>query len=84
MSAVLTYHVRAGQLGAVAAGKAFHLPTHKDPSRVVAWEKVQELRSGKYTLGPLLRTALSTRWPSPLAYRRHVGTDSHPESDSDW
>jgi hypothetical protein len=50
MSAVLTYHVRAGQLSAVAAGKVFHLPTHKDPSRVASWEKVQELRSGKYTL----------------------------------
>ena len=50
MSAVLTYHVRAGQLGAVAAGKVFHLPTHQDPSRIVAWEKVQELKSGKYTL----------------------------------
>jgi hypothetical protein len=50
MSAVLTYHVRAGQLGAVAAGKVFHLPTHKDPARVLMWEKVQELRSGKLTL----------------------------------
>ena len=50
MSAVLTYHVRAGQLTALAAGRVFHLPTHKDPSRVTTWEKVQELRSGKHTI----------------------------------
>src|SRR5262245_25535725 len=50
MSANLTYHVRAGQLIAVAAGRVFHVPTHKNPSRVMNWEKVQELRPGKYTL----------------------------------
>ena len=50
MSAVLTYHVRAGQLSAVAVGRVFHLPTHSDPSRVLTWEKAQELRPGKHTL----------------------------------
>jgi len=50
MSAALTYHVRAGQLSAVAAGRVFRLPTLNDPSRVVAWEKAQELRAGKHTL----------------------------------
>lgn len=50
MSALLTYHVRRGQLSAVASGKIFHLPTDRDPSRVAAWEKGQELRSGRYTL----------------------------------
>jgi hypothetical protein len=50
MSAILTYHVSAGQLSAVAAGRVFHLPTHRDPSAMGTWEKVQELRSGKHTL----------------------------------
>ena len=50
MGAVLTYHVRAGQLSATATGQAFYVPTHKDPSQVAAWEKLQELRAGKHTL----------------------------------
>ena len=50
MSAVLTYQVRTGQLNVVAAGKVFHVPTHQDASRVVTWEKVQELRAGRHTL----------------------------------
>ena len=50
MSAVLTYHVRAGHLSAFAAGRIFDLPTHKVSSRVASWEKVQELRPGKHTL----------------------------------
>jgi hypothetical protein len=50
VSAELTYHVRAARLSAVVAGRVFHLPTQNDPSRILSWEKVQELRSGKHTL----------------------------------
>jgi hypothetical protein len=48
MGAILTYHVRAGQLTAVAAGRVFNVPTDKDPSR----------------LGPLLRAAPSKLSPT--------------------
>jgi|SRR5215467_2777299 len=50
MGAILTYHVRAGQLTSVAAGRVFTLPTHRDPSSVLSWEKAQQLKPGKYTL----------------------------------
>jgi hypothetical protein len=50
MAANLTYHVRAGQLTAVAAGRVFEVPTQADPARVTIWEKTQELRSGTHTL----------------------------------
>lgn len=50
MAAVLTYDYRNGQLAAVAGGKTFHLPVHLDPAKITAWDKVQELRSGKVTL----------------------------------
>jgi hypothetical protein len=50
MVTALTYHVRTRHLSVLASGKSFHLPTYHDPSRIAAWEKGQELRSGKYTL----------------------------------
>lgn len=50
MTAILTYHLRSGCLSTMASGKIFYLPTYQEPSRVTGWEKVQEIRSGSYTL----------------------------------
>ena len=50
MTAMLTFYPRRALLEATAAGRTFHVPIHPDPARVAAWEKTQELRTGKVTL----------------------------------
>jgi hypothetical protein len=50
MHAELTYRPREGIVAGVVAGKPISLPTQRDQSRVVAWEKLQEIRSGKASL----------------------------------
>ena len=50
MTAILTYHLRSRCLKAIAFGKIFYLPTYQEVGRITAWEKRQELRSGRYTL----------------------------------
>ena len=65
MSAALTYHVRAGQLSALAAGRVFQVPTHQDPTRILTWEKPQELKAGKYTLWDHCFEATGQPLPGP-------------------
>jgi hypothetical protein len=50
MAAMLTFHPRRALLEATAAGQAFRVPVYRDQTRILAWEKVQELRPGKLTL----------------------------------
>jgi hypothetical protein len=47
---MLTFHPRRALLEAAAAGQAFRVPVYRDQTRILAWEKVQELRPGKVTL----------------------------------
>jgi hypothetical protein len=49
MRAQLCYRPREGIVSGVVAGKLFRLPTQRDQARITAWEKQQELRSGKVT-----------------------------------
>ena len=50
MAAMLTFYPRRGLLEATASGQAFRVPVYRDPTRILAWEKIQELRPGKATL----------------------------------
>ena len=50
MRAQLSYRPREGIVSGVVAGRLVRLPTQRDHARVTAWEKQQELRSGKVTL----------------------------------
>jgi hypothetical protein len=49
MRAQLCYRPREGIVSGVVAGKLIRLPTQRDQARITAWEKQQELRSGKVT-----------------------------------
>jgi|KBSSwiStaDraftv2_1062776.scaffolds.fasta_scaffold06896_3 hypothetical protein len=50
MAAILTFYPRRGLLEATASGQAFRVPVYRDHTRILAWEKIQELRPGKVTL----------------------------------
>jgi len=50
MRAQLSYRPREGIVSGVVAGRPVRMPTQRDHARVTAWEKQQELRSGKVTL----------------------------------
>jgi hypothetical protein len=50
MGASLIYHWRRSLLTAEAGGKLLQLPTRQTSASIHAWEKVQELRSGRITL----------------------------------
>ena len=50
MRAQLSYRPREGIVSGVVAGRLVRLPTQRDQARITAWEKQQELRSGKVTL----------------------------------
>jgi hypothetical protein len=50
MRAQLSYRPREGIVSGVVAGRLVRLPTQRDQARIIAWEKQQELRSGKVTL----------------------------------
>ena len=83
MSAALTYHVRAAQLSAVAVSRVFNLPTHKDASRTMLWDKVQELKPGKYTLWDhCFELPHQPPRQSPIASPRSLCENSHPEVES--
>jgi hypothetical protein len=49
MRARLSYRPREGIVSGVVAGRLVRLPTQRDQARIIAWEKQQELRSGKVT-----------------------------------
>jgi len=50
MAAMLTFYPRRALLEATASGQAFRVPVYYDQTRILAWEKIQELRTGKVTL----------------------------------
>lgn len=50
MAAVLTYDLRRGYLSVIVSGRTIFVPTYQEASRITAWEKVQEQRSGRHTL----------------------------------
>ena len=50
MRAQLSYRPREGIVSGIVAGRVVRLPTQRDDARITAWEKQQELRSGKVTL----------------------------------
>jgi hypothetical protein len=93
MAAMLTFYPRRALLEATASGQAFRVPVYRDPASILAWEKIQELRPGKFTLwdhafelpggeldhGVIRRVALETYdFPGAGdAFHSHAGTALH-------
>src|SRR5215207_6650181 len=50
MRAQLSYRPREGIVSGIVAGRLVRAPTQRDHARVIALEKLQELRPGKVTL----------------------------------
>jgi hypothetical protein len=50
MAAMLTFYPRRALLEATASGQAFRVPVYRDQARILAWEKIPELRPGRVTL----------------------------------
>ena len=69
MPAMLTFYPRRALLEATASGQAFRVPVYRDQTRILAWEKIQELRPGKVTLWDH-----SFELPGGDAFHSHPGT----------
>ena len=71
MSASLIYHWRRGFLSALTAHQNFQVQTYQTQSRIDDWQKVQELRVGKFTLWDhcFERVFPSGAGVGPVAYR---------------